>query len=61
MDAVPDLKKTKPVKFADNGKFLQELKRLSPKKEVEASAAVSLSLFQPGVGSIVPVAGQPCL
>jgi hypothetical protein len=42
MHAVPDLKKTKPVNFAENGKFLQELRRLSPTKEGEASAAVSL-------------------
>ena len=42
MLAFPELKKTKPVKFSENEKFLEELRRLSPHKEAEALTAVSL-------------------
>lgn len=42
MLAFPELKKTKTVKFSENEKFLQELRRLSPTKEAEALTAVSL-------------------
>ena len=40
MLAFPDLKKTKPVSFAQSAKFAQEVARLSPGKAAAATAAV---------------------